>query len=423
MKASLKDAVDRIKSAGFSHIKVELEANIGRDGELSCDSCDGNGGVDCSDCEGEGAVQVEEYIGNSYRDNWVECDSCGGDGLCNCDDCDGTGNRGNFMNESTCEEFMRDYVPQDVRDRLVYGQFYEDGSVDSEFTLTIAIEHIEDVLLWMDAFKALCDECNGYLDVSDAGLHITVLPDDSDGKYPCYREMNRTRVRNFSNQMTKLMPALFFLASSGHQSRSLEYRHPQVTPEKYSAISTHDDTCYEFRVFETCYDKPESFYDYVETIANCLKFHADPSLSVKNLGKEFGFNNGESVARFYNTAEQLRILNSTVKHIKPKDKTYKKLKEERGVHYTIKDLNQKEKAIISKLREEYKQYQANVEQARSKPLNELQEMNVRKMMVDNWSRESAENYVRGLGKKILTLREFVRENMPSRRSYDEFITV
>lgn len=421
MKKALAEAVAQIKSAGFSHIKVELEGDIGRDGERECENCEGRGQDECENCEGEGYVASGDVTRQSGEDVLVECDYCYGEGTMDCGSCEGTGNSGNYMDESTCEEFMKDYVPEEVFNRLIYGNFYDDGSVDSEFTFTVSIDNVEDVLVWMDAFKALADECgNGHIDTEGAGLHITVMPS---ANYPVNGQLDTLGCENFTSEMTKLLPALFFLASSGHRSRDLQYRHASIGDDKYHAISTHDNTCFEFRVFETCYYKPEAFYDYIKTIANCLKFYASPELKVKALGKKFGFNDGDEVARFYDTPEQLRILNSTIKHIKPKDKTFKKLKEERGVRYTLKGLEQRGKVRMAQLRDEYRTYRRNWVQARTRPLTEREIADRDYYVLDGMGVAEAEERVRGTrsNANMMTLSEFINNNVAMR--YDEVVTV
>ncbi len=284
--------------------------------------------------------------------------------------CDGRGTSGDYRDVDVCEDFMLNYVPSDVRNRLVYSKFYEDGSVDSEFTFTIHIDHVEDVNHWINAFKALSEDCgNSEVDVSGAGLHITVIPNSAGGRYPCQDYgLNPTNVGNFIENVNKLMPALFFLASADHKSRGISYRYPLVARDKYDCpqsavgVCTHNDSCIEYRVFETCYDRPEAFGDYIQVIANTLKFYSDPSLKVSALGQSFGFNYGDNIARLYDTPQQLRILNSTIKHIKPVDKSYKKLKQERGVNYTIKSLNLEEKKKIAQLRSDYQEYHKRAEE-------------------------------------------------------------
>lgn len=421
MQTALKEAIEQIKTAGFSHIKVELEGDIGRDGEMECSDCYGNGQEDCDDCGGEGYIGTGNYTRISDEEVKEECDNCYGDGRVSCPTCDGSGEMGNFMEEETCEEFMKNHVPSDVLDRLTYGRFYEDGSVDSEFTFTVPIEAIEDVPVWMKAFTALADECGGNLDVSGAGLHIAVLPDTSGGRYPCTGHLNSAGIANFKSEMTKLLPALFFVASAGHQSRDLGYRHASIGEDKYHAISTGDDRWLEYRVFETCYDRPNAFYDYVKVIANSLKFYADPSLKVKALGKQFGFNDGDTVARFYNTPEQLRILNATIKHLKPRDKTFKKLKEERGVKFTISSLKQREKSKMVELRNEYREYRRHWVAVNGAPLTDMQERDVNRLVLDGYDRNEAVDSVRGHQGTLMSLTQFISEQLV--RNYDEVVAV
>lgn len=421
MQAALKEAIESIKTAGFSHIKVELEGDIGRDGEQECSDCYGDGREDCEDCGGEGHIGTGRYTRISHEEVKEECDGCYGDGRVDCSTCDGSGEMGNFMEEYTCEQYMKNRVPDAVRERLTYGSFYEDGSVDSEFTFTVPIEAVEDVPVWMEAFCALADECNGEMDVSGAGLHIGLLPSASNGVYPSRARLDSAGIRNFKSEMTKLLPALFFVASSGHQSRDLGYRHASIGEDKYHAISTHDDTSLEYRVFETCYDKPDAFYDYVKVIANSLKFYSDPSLKVKELGKRFGFNDGETVARFYNTPEQLRILNATIKHLKPRDKSFKKLKQERGVHFTISSLTQREKTRMVQLRNEYREYRRHWLAANAAPLNPRQQEDVDRLIRDGYPRTEAVDLVRGDQSRLLTLTQFIQEQLV--RNYDEVVAV
>lgn len=421
MNAALKEAVEQIKSAGFSHIKVELEGDIGRDGEQECSDCYGDSRVDCYECDGEGYVGTGNYTRISDEEVKEECGHCDGEGRVECDSCEGSGELGNYTNEETCEDFMREYVPSAVNDRLTYGRFYEDGSVDSEFTFTLPIEHVEDVTEWMKAFVALSDECGGRLDVSGAGLHIAVLPNTSGGQYPCSGHLDRAGIANFKSEMTKLLPALFFMASSGHQSRDLGYRHASISDGKYHAISTGDDRWLEYRVFETCYDRPEAFFDYVKVIANSLKFYADPSLKVKTLGKQFGFNDGETVARFYNTPEQLRILNATIKHLKPKDKTFKKLKQERGVSFTISSLTARQKRRMDALRQDYREYRRNWLALNGAPFTERQEVDFERLVNDGYNRTEATDIVRGHQGTLMSLTQFLQQNLM--QSYDESVTV
>ncbi len=419
MKGALKEAVEQIKAAGFSHIKVELEGDIGRDGSRDCYTCDGNGREECDECNGRGAVSTGQFVGTNSEEVIEECSQCYGDGMLDCDECEGAGTSSG-MDESDCQQFMRDYVTREALDHLIYSEFYEDGSVDSEFTFTIHIDHAEDVLQWIAAFNALADECNGSMDTSGAGMHITLL---QGSRYPrTSGEIAGTGLRNFQTEVSKLLPALFFLASSNYDSRGLDYRPASIGSGKYNAISTHDDSCLEYRLFETCYTRPEVFFDYIKTIANTLKFYTDPNLKVQTLGKRFGFDYGDKVARFYNTPEQLRILNATIKHVKPKDKTIKQLKKERGVFYSIKELQQAEKQRLEDIRDDYRKLRESFNEAVRAPLTDAEQADVDWYMSrDGYSRDRAIATVRSVN-NLPTLGDFIRRNLRS-VSYDTMINV
>lgn len=424
MKASLADAISRIKEAGFNWIKVELEANIGRDGESTCSMCDGSGNEGCNVCSGEGYVDSGNYSRISGEAVLEECGECSGDGMLRCADCDGSGTSGSFYDEDHCDEFLRNFVPDEVRQRLIYGSFYDDGSVDSEFTFTLNIDHVEDVVKWIEAFKALAEECGGDMDVSGAGMHITVMDNQT---YNLRRNgLNTQGAENFKSEVTKLLPALFFLASSDSQCRPLNYRHARVGTDKYCAVSTHDDSCFEFRVFETCYKKPEHFFDNIEVIANALEFYKNPQLTVKSLGKQFGFiAEAGHVAGLYTTPEQLQILNATVKHLKPKDKSFKKLREERGLHTNIKELTNKNKERVINLRKEYIKYSEQWHHTKNRKLTESEQRDVDWMMAESdYSREDAERQIKGVQENLITLREFIQNNTPRQQRYGmEMVTV
>ena len=417
--STIDKAIERIKKAGFSHIKVELEADMGRNcgGDSECGSCEGDGREDCEDCGGEGFYDTQQTTRLSGETVYAECESCCGDGDYECSNCDGEGvvEGGDFSSESYCEDFMKEHVSPEVLSRLTYGRFYEDGSVDSEFTFTVPIEHARDVIDWTKAFVELSEQCDG-LDVGGAGLHIAVLPKESNGSYPVARNtMPSHKVNNFTSEMTKLLPALFFLASSNTQSRGLSYRTPQIHSEKYSAISHHDRSCFEFRVFETCYGKPETFFDYLQTIANCLEFYANPNLKVKAIGKSFGFNEeNRLVSRFYSTPEQLKILNSTIKYLKPKDKTIKQLKKERGMDYTVTEVKKKNRDKIANLKSEYYEYKRRWLQDFHRPLTPRQEAMVAQYVrEDGIDREQAILYAKDCS-RLTNLEEFLMNNINNR---------
>lgn len=420
MKAALKDAVDRIQQAGFSHIKVELEGDLGRDSSDECFECDGSGTEACTTCYGDGTIENESYDeSNPFSEEFVECDDCDGEGSRTCDYCDGDGTReSEYYSESAAEDFILDQVSIGARDALNYGNFYEDGSVDSEFTFTLPIEKVEYVTEFIDAFQALADECKG-MDAAGAGMHISVLPNGCNGNYPTRIYMDSAKLRNFSQQMTRLMPALFFTASATHQSRNLEYRFPRVSSgDKYSAIYTHGGTCLEYRVFETCYERPEAFFEYVQVIAKSLVFYSDVTARVPVLNKEFGFSDGYECARFFDTTEALQVLNAQIALLKPRDVTFKKMKRDRGVYDSIKQMRLKEREKARTLREDYKQYKKHWEHEKKKPLTEAEKREIDYRMLNGANYDEALSIVRNIDEELEGARDFVRRNMlPIKKSY------
>lgn len=415
MRKSIKEAVDAIRSAGFTHIKVELEGDLDRGENEMCWDCDETGRDECYTCDGTGAVETGRHVGVNREPVLDECHDCWGDGQISCHACDGTGQIGNFS-DSECNDLMSTYMGIETREHLTYGKFYEDGSVDSEYTFTLPadydmFDHIRNV---QEAFISLAEEINGGdIDVRGSGLHIALL---TSGNYPSRDRLPEANIANFRRETKKLLPALYFMASSGPKSRALSYRGPNVSPhEKYSAIYTGNDTFIEFRLFETCYDNFEAFYDYIQVIAKTLNYYRFPDQKVDLMRKEFAFTSGESVARFFNTPDQLRVLNHQIKAVKPRDKSYKRLKEERGVNYTIKSLTEKQKSKRAKLLEDYRQYKRNYEQAMARPLDDYEQRRVDRLMLEaDEPRDRAEAFVRGLD-PLMSRAEFIRQNLAPRR--------
>lgn len=369
---SLAKAISYIKGKGFTHLKLELEGNLRRDSDNYCDSCGGDGYYDCEcddltcdTCEGDSRICVEHgYRGNCPDDCQhltQTCDTCGGNGYfdCdvdhNCDYCNGSGRSGTHLTDEYCESAILNSVSPEAREALTYGRFYCDGSVDSEYTFTIPIEHARLVPEFMEAFKELSDETE-HLDDINAGLHISVL---TEGKYPCSIPLKSTHLRNFEREVPKLLPALFFLGSHNYKSRHLRFRTPKVGHEKsgYPAVNIYRGAI-EFRLFQPCFDKPEAVFEYIETISKTLKFYGTPTLKDIYF-KEFVFPEGkEVISRFYTTPEQVSVLDQGLKVLKPAGKTIEQLKRQRGFKFDHKTtLKAKSKEQIA-----YQEYCANVEQ-------------------------------------------------------------
>lgn len=453
MKALLK-AVNFIETAGFSHIKVELEGTTGRrhtNNRWACEPCKSMGVSPCDTCKGRG-VTTENENNLFGTTTFIDCRECGGDGNSRCNVCNGNRNRGSFSSNLTCHQFVLEHVTKklygkalyeidnynydededgaeiyDAIDFLTYSYFYDDGSVDSELTFTIPVKEVRHLPLFIEGFSELGKVAgNGKIDVRGAGMHIAILPSSSNGRYPCPQRVDSNKLNNFVSEVSKLLPALYFLGTAGHRTRSFNYRNPKISDDKYSAICTHGGRTFEYRVFETCYERPEAIFDFVQVIANTLKFFHDPNLKVKFLGKKFGFTNTRAVANYFSTPEQLRILNATVKYLKPEDKTFKQLKAERGLKYNIKSLSLKERAIMGDLKRDYDEYKKNFEYTQNKPLTSYEESQVEWLIIeDNYTEDKAIEAVkanRNNGSRLISFSQFVDRNL-NKRSTGAVVTV
>lgn len=329
--SAVKNAIKYIKSCAYkgTAIKVELEAELNREGGSSreCDNCYGNGSIDCGFCtdgETEGA-----------DGEWVSCTECEGYGTISCDFCDGIGEGQNswgaFENESDCRDFIISHVSPEAAKALIYSKFYNDGSVDSEFTFTLPIDKAPLTIEFIKAFKELGETIGNGIDVSGAGMHIAILNSKS-GNYPGGNKVDWDLTASFAKSMGHLMPALYFLASADHRSRDSYFREPKVDDTKYCAVNT-DSNCFEYRVFETCYDCPERILDFICVIAKTLQFYTKKKVDLDFFGKvgplDFG-GQGEGIERFYFTEKHLDALALGVKVLKPDYKTFAELKKERN---------------------------------------------------------------------------------------------
>lgn len=414
-KDSFQKAKDFIIKAGFSHIKIELEADLGReDCEYDCYECRGSGSITCHECNGAGVIEIEDDNGNMTE---VECDECGGIGEVNCDECDGSGRQDNQEWDcDTCKEYILDKVPAKAREALTYSEFYYDGSVDSELTLTLPVKDADYLEDYIEAFKDLGDEIGNGVETGGAGMHICVIPAEAGGKYPVPRDtLNLSKLENFKNQVTKLLPSLFLLASPDETSRSLSYRTPQISNEKYSAINTAGNSSIEYRVFETCYDSPESVRDFVEVIANTLKFYHDPTKQIERAGTSFDFpDNNRYVSRFYNTPEKVAILKKQLKHIKPANKTIKEILNERNVPQVI-ELRKKNKAEKKSLIKHWHELIERYNRLKALPMTEMQKMEFKRYAEHNYyygsmTEDERDDCARNISKPS-TLEQYLKDNL------------
>jgi hypothetical protein len=409
---ALEKAIGDLEKAGFTHIKMELEGQTGRRvhrTEWTCTDCHGKGISVCSACNGTGAVSNT----SASKETYVECKTCHGASRGPCMGCGGSGSLGNFGQDEVCGRFMLDYVARKLYGKTLvqmekeskkldykaiplfnYASFYFDGSVDSEFTFTIPLKESKRLPVVVEAFKAMAQMMKTRIDVDGAGLHTAVLHKDCNGVYPRNASMPSPNINNFSSEMQKLMPALFFLGTSGPVTRGLRFRLPRVSRDKYSAIHIVPGG-FEFRVFDTCYKNPEAVFDIVQVIANAIQFYADPNKKVKPLGMEFEFDESRNIASYFNNIHDLRALNATVKYLKPMNKTFKQLRLERHVTQTIKVLESENKKVVRKLKDDYKRYVDSWQTLFDRPLSNAENTVVEELMAyDNDTREVAENRVR-----------------------------
>ena len=289
--------------SGFKYLKVELEANVDPDNyprETSCENCS-EGMIDCGDCDGNGRVHPEcapcdgtgWAITNGKMGGKVECRDCGGsgrveedcpscqgEGYYSCTDCSGGYVSSNEWEEGYCDDFEQRFRDElhGIEQRFVYLRVYHDGSVDTECTLTLRVDYLDKLPDIIKAFQATCRHF-GRCDTENAGMHITLL---EGYRYPRQSRLNQEKLANYKKHVSKLLLALVYLGSCGDMTRSFVFRDMRISDHtKYSAIYTHGDTCLEFRLFDTCYGKPETVFDYLAVIAKTLKFYtANPKKAV-----------------------------------------------------------------------------------------------------------------------------------------------
>lgn len=338
---SIKDAIASIKNGYYKGkaIKIELEAQFDRDTEDEyCQECD-EGSYECQDCYADG------------------CDNCDG-GYITCESCDGTGNNSiGQWSDMDCKDFIYNHVPANAVDKLVYGRFYNDGSVDSEFTFTLMLDDVEYAIDFIKAFKLLGEAISSNFDTTGAGMHIAIL-NSKRGNYPSGNRIEANYFRHMQTAVEHLMPALFFLATADWKSRSIHYRMPQASESKYSAIHWCDGGALEFRVFETCYDKPAMFYDFLCVIAKCLEFYQPKVTKLSFFGTigELAFKeSGNGVSRFYYSTKHLDALNAGLVVLKPDHKTVKQLKQERNFKISKARLTKNELKLQVQWRAEYRE--------------------------------------------------------------------
>lgn len=359
------DSIEAIKKAGFGWFKLELEAHFRRaeNGRTTCGGCGGGGTIQCIRCNANGfttrppdGVETLQSRISRLTDGQVrttyECETCLGEGNFDCERCGGIGSEDvTSWNLPSCQQWMKTHVSEEAQKALVFGSFYADGSVDSEFTFTLPIDKAYLALEYMQAFIELGNTIGRGIDTHNAGMHMSVLPTS---RYPCpVGKLNPAKMLNFRNEVTKMLPGLYFLASPNKTTRGLGFRLPRVSEnDKYSAIFTHGDRCIEYRIFDTCYDKPQVMLDNIEVIARTLEYYSDKKFPAKF--KRFQYIRTDKLSDVFGSVDNLDALDASIEYIKPSNKSVEQLKKERGL--TIKRAT-----LVRKLKQQMDNYQAHYE--------------------------------------------------------------
>ena len=295
IQARAKKIADCFLSKGFPYVKVELEANVEPEDystESECCDCYGSGRIQCGDCGGAGVTRTTCSICNGkgiietnngqtqfchdcdggYRES--RCQECSG-GYVDCSECSG---RGYFDNEYWYENYLDDFwaaFNEKLGNTLrltEHAHIYYDGSVDTEVTLTLRVEYLDELPGIISIFAETCRSFGSCI-TGNAGLHITLL---SDKKYPIEEKLDQKKLSNFRKQVSKLLLGLICLGSPDDSTRAFEFRDLEISSDrKYSAIYTRGDTCIEYRLFDACFDRPSYIIRYLELIGKTLHYYSD----------------------------------------------------------------------------------------------------------------------------------------------------
>lgn len=379
-------AVRDLKAKGVTGIKLELEGTTQRrnvNGRSSrCTDCSGNGSTECEPCQGLGwMVDSDGYETDD------ECTSCESTGRQRCQPCGGSGQimNNDVPNLSTDQAafayFMRKLSEKVGQDAVNLGignesvnpfpwmsfvRLYYDGSVDTEVTFTVRLDNEENIFYIpkvLEAYKEMADDHQQGLDVRGAGMH-TALIFSRGCSYPStVFPFNREVRNNFKRSVTQLLPALYFLATATGRSRPMNYRPPIIDgQQKGSAISIHDGAI-EFRIFDTCYEKPTAALDNIVVIRNVMKFmteqYTSPGIgdAIKKQAITFGNSVDQTLGRLYITTDQISALYAGLPVIMPEYYTIDQLKEQREFNRELNDAAEIERQQQEQAEMEYAEYE------------------------------------------------------------------
>lgn len=389
-------AVNALKNSQFkaTAIKVELEAQLNRNngeygggGDHECSECNGDweNATSCDSCSGSGGYILIEgewstVAYDSDNEEHQECDTCYGSGTESCNyceegyvECDGDcESSGEWSDEENCERWILDKLePLGLAERgrvdgaLKFARFYNDGSVDSEFTFTLSLKDPNNIFLLpkiIEVWNEFGSMVGNGVDVHGAGMHMALL-NSSD----CHYDRNDTplqsqleRLANFKRSMQLLLPALYFLGSPDGNSRGLSYRSPGVGRGTHRAAIDYRAKALEFRIFDTCYEQPEVILDNVVVIANCMRYwttaYKNPGMDKIVKGAAFGNDNSHKLERLYTTVTHIDLLNKGLKKLKPSYYTITELKQQRNFGISKPKLKSIAAEFKRGLTQEYREY-------------------------------------------------------------------
>ncbi len=260
------------------------------------------------------------------------------------------------MSDDECSEFMLSHVSREAREALIFHLFYPDGSVGSEFTFTLPLNKAAYAVEFIQAFKELAEHIGAGMDTDGAGMHLAIL-NSSAGQYPEGNSLELTHRAHFERAMRHFLPALYFLGSTSFKSRGLNFRYPRISDTKFSAIN-YGQSIFEYRFFETCYERPEAVLDDLCVIAKTLEYYTDNPKWPAFFNKigHLGMRDGLGVHRFFYTEKHLKALDAGLEYIKPDHKTITQLKRERNFTVTADRLKRNDMKFDVKTEQEWRSY-------------------------------------------------------------------
>ena len=384
-------AVRELKEKGVTGIKLELEGTMQRRSVSiqyeRCSDCDGNGSRECADCNGLGWQVDSEGFEND------ECTTCESRGAYNCTTCAGNGRTArdgqvDWSSDSIAFQWFVDRLATrlgqekrrtptqnydtDIFPWLSFAKLYYDGSVDTEVTFTVRLDNEENIFLIpevLEVYKEMAETIGRGLDVRGAGMH-TALIFDEDCRYPNTSSFPYTETQkdNFQRSISQLLPAFYFLATATQRSRAIgSYRPPVVGGSGKQTAIGYNGGAIEFRIFDTCYERPEATLDNIVVLKNVMQYmssrYKNPNIA-KEIGKSsinFGNDDNQMLSRLYVTADQIGVLYAGLPKLMPEYYTVEELCEQRSFKRTLGDAETVAREQREQAEMEYAEYEERFE--------------------------------------------------------------